>query len=801
MLALQIVQLIMQECVMEQNFQEDPIYNALYLLSVDKLQILNSRFYNNDFSASSNYQLIKMSYCQNIYISKSNFQINKGGLEGGILSIQESNNIEIINNSFLQNNSLNQSGGAISIVDCVDVEITENTFFNNHAYQNGGALQSTDTQNLIISSNYIQQNSCLQQGGGFYLKSITNLTNIGNFFTNNTSSNQGGGLVLYKITTSNIDKNTFTLNSAYQGGAIYSYSNINQNYTCLHFEKNYAESDGGALIEKTSSQIIFQNCEFQENLSQYSKAGAIYILSNTNITIDQCNFQNNTSRQNAGAVWFEGSTNTLINSSNFTYNKAQYNIGGVFLLLGNYSLKIKGCIIKYNSGFRGGAISIKSNYGEIILENTLIQENNSQTVGGAIDIETSQVTILGCEIKDNFSEEKGGSAYILSSSTIQIINSIFTNNTCQQQGGSLHITNTDYTFLKNSSFYQGYSFQAGAIYGSENKEIYLNNCIISDNSAQYGGGLYLSNMEKVLIEENTVIKNNQCQMADQNESDNSHSGGAYLKEIQYFQMSKSIFFNNSATLQGAGLCLVDLQYIQIIDTSFKENLLSFDKSLEQNDKGDTIILSKGGAIFMVNESVRSTIEFSQLKFESNSASSGSSICFFQFIESGIKIEKFQNIQIQNEFADIGAIRYFGNYEPEIVNQLQDNIKEGSNNFVILDQVVYFDYYTNEKIKTKSSLDFDLCLEGTFLKQGGGQKCSKCQDNGVCLGGYRGNYPKEEYWRSNLTSFNYIQCEDNPENCLGFDKCKEGYNGVLCQQCDIKNGYNQNRNASIGNALL
>lgn len=40
-----------------------------------------------------------------------------------------------------------------------------------------------------------------------------------------------------------------------------------------------------------------------------------------------------------------------------------------------------------------------------------------------------------------------------------------------------------------------------------------------------------------------------------------------------------------------------------------------------------------------------------------------------------------------------------------------------------------------------SYEFSLCLYGTVIEEGGAFSCSKCSDYGICLGGYKNNYPK------------------------------------------------------------
>lgn len=52
-----------------------------------------------------------------------------------------------------------------------------------------------------------------------------------------------------------------------------------------------------------------------------------------------------------------------------------------------------------------------------------------------------------------------------------------------------------------------------------------------------------------------------------------------------------------------------------------------------------------------------------------------------------------------------------------------------------------EYIENEKRLDKDTFYFTLCLPGTHLKEGGPTNCEKCDDFGVCQGGYLFNFPK------------------------------------------------------------
>jgi len=115
---------------------------------------------------------------------------------------------------------------------------------------------------------------------------------------------------------------------------------------------------------------------------------------------------------------------------------------------------------------------------------------------------------------------------------------------------------------------------------------------------------------------------------------------------------------------------------------------------------------------------------------------------------------------------------------------------------------------------KTQLDIDLelglrgCNVGEYFTTGG--KCLPCNGIGFTLKAqqepgqcepcpeeyakcYHGTYigPKEGYWRRDNSTSTFLQCL-NPDACLAIDPsnnysatgvCAEGYNGVLCSNCD------------------
>lgn len=65
----------------------------------------------------------------------------------------------------------------------------------------------------------------------------------------------------------------------------------------------------------------------------------------------------------------------------------------------------------------------------------------------------------------------------------------------------------------------------------------------------------------------------------------------------------------------------------------------------------------------------------------------------------------------------------------------------NNKGIISEEEVYLGYHYNEYRPNSESSDFELCRDGSFLKEGGKLLCEKCHQNIECPGGYIPIYPK------------------------------------------------------------
>ena len=130
------------------------------------------------------------------------------------------------------------------------------------------------------------------------------------------------------------------------------------------------------------------------------------------------------------------------------------------------------------------------------IHNCVFRDNMSD--GGAVHVDQSiNVTISECTFENNQSTSHSGALLINTHSSAQISECTFTNNFAADVGGVCRLYNyhgvefSDCVMTGNVAYQRG-----GAIYATSNQtnhstNVVLNNTIISGNTANYGGGIYL----------------------------------------------------------------------------------------------------------------------------------------------------------------------------------------------------------------------------------------------------------------------------------------------------------------------
>ena len=256
-------------------------------------------------------------------------------------------------NGLNQAEAFNIRSNNVTIINC--------TFINTNSTNYGGAIYSNKANNTkIINCNFI--NSTGKSGGGVFIFGgndcyIDNCTFI------NTSSDSGGAIYWYSA-NGNISNCRFINTTGYDGGAVFWNDGKDTKILNCTFENTHADDYGGAiLLFGVSSMSYFEiaNSNFI-NTSSDVQGGAIFWYG-PNGTIRNCNFINDTSVEHGGAI-------TCVICDNGT---------------------IDNCSIVNCSSAAGSAIYQENKY--LIIKNSIILDNRANSTDLTINSSNSNVII------------------------------------------------------------------------------------------------------------------------------------------------------------------------------------------------------------------------------------------------------------------------------------------------------------------------------------------------------------------------------------------------------------------------
>ncbi|MCP5096050.1 MAG: hypothetical protein GY943_10890 [Chloroflexi bacterium] len=360
----------------------------------------------------------------------------------------------------------------------------------------GGGIYGYEASITITNTSVIAGNMALEDGGGisnFNPTGDANISIINSQITGNISGDDGGGVYNYSVfNTANltIQSSLISGNSANDdgggtGNGNYDGSSV-QSVTDSIISNNYAGDDGGGL----------------NNYARYGTA---------TLTVSNSSVSNNDAVENGGGIYSYSYSNiasvTIQQNSRISTNDSYTRSGGGIYNhshLGATSLVIEGSTISDNNANRLGGGIRNFSYGNATstINNSTISGNSALLPGGGIENysynATATVTITNTSIiSGNIGIVGGGVANYsyYGAANITINNSTISGNNAVSPGGGIYNggnTGTTITVQNNSTISNNESYNAvgGGIfnYGYTTGDIIIDNSIINDNMAAYGGG-------------------------------------------------------------------------------------------------------------------------------------------------------------------------------------------------------------------------------------------------------------------------------------------------------------------------
>ena len=368
---------------------------------------------------------------------------------------------------------------------------------------------------------------------------------------------------------------TFVENTAYTGAALCREINATAGHGKNNtFIGNYAEYAGAALAWINATRISIDDYYFYDNHVGYS-GGAIYVGEGSKeCEVLNCVFGNNwvddEVNGHGGAIEWYSEKGTVYNSV-FTNNHAN----------------------------NGGAIYVGHGSTEINVTKSTFSDNYAITVGGAISIEASAVTLNESNFYNN-TATKGGALYVGGEGTDNYIySSVFEGNKAINEkepmnalGGAIDWVASSGTIV-DTRFTSNYADYGGGVYfGGRSNESTIKHCLFEDNEAKYNGGAIDCNASKMYLT-NTVFDGNIAQFGaalcretnaksgsgENNTFKNNHAyiSGAALGWMGSvgIKITNYTFINNSADVAGGAIYVSPTSHnCSIIDCNFEDNYVT-----------------------------------------------------------------------------------------------------------------------------------------------------------------------------------------------------------------------------------
>ena len=378
----------------------------------------------------------------------------------------------------------------------------------------------------------------------------------------------------------------------------------------LTLKNGYSSNEGGAIFLCSNSTLTLINCVFLNNKVYNSNGGALFGQKETNIEINKCTFSNNTSIRESDLEWVQFkkgmgsavcvSIGSIVNmyDSVFKSNNAYLST----ILVVSYDdvdedtsrLYVKRCLFENNTSFSCGVIYLDElGIGEIA--DSVFRNNLAESSGATLILDASYSAVVKNCLFDRNVGEKGGAIHIKvydysCRSNVSVMDCNFTGNFASVYGGAI-FSKYGLAEISNCNFMDNRAGECGGAIFTKLSDLNLLDSSFDKNEAPYGGAIYIK-------DGNASIMNSKFS---QSKADNN--GGAIYVKSSKFILSDSVFDKSSASYGGA--IFIRDSTASVMDSKFNNNEAT----------------NKGGAIF----SKIQTITSNNCNYISNVAPKGSNV--------------------------------------------------------------------------------------------------------------------------------------------------------------------------------
>ena len=456
---------------------------------------------------------------------------------------------------------LSNGGGGLSVATGGDLTVVNCVVMRNSApdaSQDGGGVYVSSARNITFTNVPLRENSAKDDGGGMYLSSAGDITLTNVPIKDNNAENDGGGMYVNSAGNITFTNAPVSGNSAkVDGGGLYLGNARDIGFDNSPVSENSAEDDGGGVYINSARSVIFEKDSSISDNSANDDGGGAYVSNVQNVTFsDNISISGNTAVDDGGGVYVTddgggayGETQQVaFTDITISENTAQSDGGGLYLT-NVHNAALKNLSITGNSAKNHGGGSYASNVGEMTMDHLNISRNTAQNDGGgAYANNVSMMALTSLTVSANSAENDGGGVYASNGDTMTLTDLDIIQNTAKNDGGGAYVSSVHtVTFDKTAITENSAADDGGGAYISDVAEtVTFTNNIITNNAAlntshACGGGVYVHNTNKALLNNNTIQNNR-----------SKHGAGVYADIGVELAASNNLFAQNVIDADGFG---------------------------------------------------------------------------------------------------------------------------------------------------------------------------------------------------------------------------------------------------------
>ncbi len=327
--------------------------------------IINNTFKNNIATANNGGALTitgQNTAGQNI-IKGNTFENNKASkADAGALYLDKTNGDEISDNVFIKNSAIR--GGAVSLYESGNFILKNNSFTSNAATELGGALRASITNSkskTTISENTFKSNSA-PNSGALHIDGSNVEINTNEFDGNKATKGYAGSMQINGNTIKILNNNIINTNAVTYGGAI-----VVKKGTSMTIQSNNITNanakDGGAIFVETGAATIDSNNFTKCTATNFGGA----IRAESKVTVTNNIFTDNTATKGSDIRIYNGDGSQVKNNNFVTYTANSIVTYGSVAIQDNKGFKEVPTITTLNKNY---AITTTTKYLTVVLKNS-----------------------------------------------------------------------------------------------------------------------------------------------------------------------------------------------------------------------------------------------------------------------------------------------------------------------------------------------------------------------------------------------------------------------------------------------